>query len=89
MASAPLATPSPLQIMRRPAVQARTGLSSATIYLYMQQGTFPKPIRLGGSASAVGWLEHEIDAWIQEQIDKSRNPAKPLAPHRLAKNTQA
>ncbi len=89
MARALLATPSPLQIMRRREVEKRTGLGCSTIYLYMQQGTFPKPIRLGGGASAVGWLEHEVDAWIQEQIDKSRDPATPPKPHRLAKNTQA
>ena len=34
-------------ILKRPAVQARTGLSRSTIYLMMAQGAFPKPITLG------------------------------------------
>lgn len=66
-------TPAPIRILRRPDVEKRIGLGRSTIYLHMQQGTFPKPIRLGaGEAAAVGWLEHEVDAWLQEQIDKSR-----------------
>jgi prophage regulatory protein len=52
-------------VLKRPAVQARTGLSRSTIYLMMAQGAFPKPIPLG--ARAVGWLETEIDAWLQSR----------------------
>ncbi|CAE6931908.1 DNA-binding transcriptional activator AlpA [Pseudomonas marincola] len=64
---------SPIRILRRPEVEKRIGLGRSTIYLHMQQGTFPKPIRLGsGGAAAVGWLEHEIDAWLHEQVSKSR-----------------
>lgn len=50
-------------IMRRPAVEAKTGLSRSTIYQQMNAGTFPKPIRLG--PKAVGWLESEVLAWIE------------------------
>lgn len=32
--------------------------------------TFPKPIRLG--ASSVGWLESEVDDWIEARIKDSR-----------------
>jgi prophage regulatory protein len=77
--AATLTTPFPLRILRRPEVEKRIGIGRSTIYLHMQQGTFPKPIRLGdGNAAAVGWLEHEIDAWLQAQIDKTRaNNANP------------
>jgi len=34
----------------------------------MQDGTFPKPIKLG--ARAVGWLESEIEEWLQARIEK-------------------
>lgn len=51
------------KVLRRPAVEAMTGLSRSTIYEYMRVGTFPEPIRLG--AKAVGWLEHEVVAWIE------------------------
>ena len=60
----------PLSILRRPQVEARTGLSRSTIYARIQDGTFPKPILLG--SRAVGWLEHEIDDWLDQRIRASR-----------------
>ena len=59
-------------ILRLPAVKARTGLSRSTIYLRIAEGDFPKPISLGGRA--VGWIESEIHAWVQQQIDATRKP---------------
>lgn len=63
--------PTPVSILRRHDVEARTGLSRSTIYLRMAQGVFPRAISLGG-LRAVGWLESEIDAWLHEQIAASR-----------------
>jgi len=60
-------------ILRLPAVKASTGLSRSTIYLRISQGTFPKPVSLGGRA--VGWLEAEIQEWLQRQIEVSRKAA--------------
>ena len=57
-------------ILRLPAVISRTGLSRSTIYLRMSQGNFPKPVALGGRA--VGWVESEIEEWLDEQIENSR-----------------
>lgn len=61
-------------ILRLPTVKARTGLSRSTIYLRIAEGRFPKPISLGGRA--VGWLESEIDEWLDRQILDSRNLAE-------------
>src|SRR2546430_360486 len=60
-------------ILRLPAVKASTGLSRSTIYLRVSQGTFPKPVSLGGRA--VGWLEAEVQEWLQRQIEASRKAA--------------
>jgi len=57
-------------ILRLPSVRARTGLSRSTIYLRISEDRFPKPISLGGRA--VGWIESEIDEWLKEQIEISR-----------------
>ena len=57
-------------ILRLPDVKARTGLSRSTIYLRISEGTFPKAISLGGRA--VGWIEAEIQQWVQQQIDATR-----------------
>ena len=57
-------------ILRLPAVKTSTGLSRSTIYLRIAEGTFPKPVSLGGRA--VGWLEAEIQEWLQRRIEESR-----------------
>jgi prophage regulatory protein len=58
------------RILRRPDVEARTGLSRSTIYLLMSRGDFPKPIRL--SARAVGWPEAAISEWLQSRTQAGR-----------------
>lgn len=62
------------KILRLPAVKARTSLSRSTIYLRISEGRFPKPISLGGRA--VGWIETEIDEWLNQQIESSRKKAR-------------
>ena len=57
-------------ILRLPTVKDRTGLSRSTIYLRISQGKFPKPVSLGGRA--VGWVEVEIEDWLNQQITTSR-----------------
>jgi prophage regulatory protein len=57
-------------ILRLPAVRARTGLSRSTIYQRIDDGRFPKPIRLG--RRAVGWIESEIEEWLAQLIKTSR-----------------
>lgn len=61
----------PLTILRRKQVESRTGLSRSTIYARIAAGLFPSPIDLGGGR-AVGWLESEIDQWVQSRINESR-----------------
>ena len=59
-----------ITILRFPTVKARTGLARSTIYLRMSEGSFPKPVSLG--ARAVGWLESDIEAWLNRQVKVSR-----------------
>ncbi len=58
------------RILRRKQVQELTGLSRSTIYLRIAQGTFPKAISLG--TRAVGWLESEVDEWLNSRVELSR-----------------
>ncbi len=60
------------KILRLPEVKSQTGLSRSTIYLRIAEKRFPKPIALGGRA--VGWIETEIQSWIDQQIELSRSP---------------
>jgi prophage regulatory protein len=60
----------PVRILRLPEVINRVGLKRAAIYLYVKQGQFPKQVNLG--LRAVGWIEHEIDAWVAARIEVTR-----------------
>ena len=62
-----------LSILRRKQVQARTGLSRSTIYLYIKAEQFPKPVALG--PRAVGWIEAEVVEWIANRLKAARSPA--------------
>lgn len=57
------------KILRLKATQDWTGLSRSAIYLMMRAGTFPRNISLG--ARAVGWLEADIQGWINSRITAS------------------
>ena len=51
-------------ILRRPDVEAVTGLSRSTIYKWMDEGSFPKPAKL--RLRAVGWREADINDWLNK-----------------------
>ncbi len=57
-------------ILRLKDVKERTGLPRSTIYLRISQGSFPKPINLGGRT--VGWVEAEVQQWLDLQLSNRR-----------------
>ena len=59
-----------LKIIKRPEVEAITGLSRSSIYAKIDDGTFPKAIKL--SERSVGWLEHEVQEWLKNRISATR-----------------
>jgi prophage regulatory protein len=59
-------TDKPDRILRLPAVLDRTGLSRSTLYRKVDQGTFPRQIKL--SERCAGWRESAIDAWLKNPI---------------------
>ena len=61
----------PVTILRLPSVIARTGLSRSAIYQRVSDGSFPRQRSLGAGARAVGWLEWEIDDWLERLAMKS------------------
>jgi prophage regulatory protein len=66
-----------LIVIRRRQLEIQLGLARTTIYDKMNPDSprydpsFPTPIRLGKGA-AVGWLAHEVDDWLNQQIKNSR-----------------
>lgn len=57
------------KIFCRKDVESMVGLSRSTIYKLMNQGLFPKAIRLG--PRAIGWLMSDIENWINQQAARS------------------
>ncbi len=53
------------KILRLPEVKNRTGRSRSWIYAMIPQGKFPIPISLG--ERSIGWVESEIDHWIDQR----------------------
>jgi prophage regulatory protein len=58
------------RLLRRPQVEEMTGLSRSSIYEKMNDGTFPKCIKIG--EKAVSWIEQEVQDWIRAQIERAR-----------------
>jgi prophage regulatory protein len=56
-----------MRILRRPEARAKTGLCDATIDQKEARGEFPQRVRLG-AGRAIGWLEHEVEAWISDRV---------------------
>ncbi|WP_084494748.1 helix-turn-helix transcriptional regulator [Alkanindiges illinoisensis] len=60
------------RIVRIKTVMQMTGLSRSSIYEKINPKSsyfelhFPRPISLG--SSAIGWVEHEVQAWINQRI---------------------
>jgi len=59
------------KIIRLPAVKDKTGISRSSIYLRMNKGEFPKSISLGDRA--IGWLESDIEQWLEEKVAASKS----------------
>lgn len=57
-----------MKIIRLKDVIDSTGLARSTIYKYIAEGTFPRPVSLGDRC--VGWVESEVQSWILERIEE-------------------
>ncbi len=50
-------------------ITSLTGLTDKWFYKLIQDGQFPKPIKLGRSSR---WLKSEVENWLHARIDESR-----------------
>ena len=55
-----------MRVLRRRAVEQKTGKKRTQIYKEIAAGTFPRQVRLG--PKAVGWIKSEVDFWIAQRI---------------------
>ena len=57
------------RIIKRTEVSNKTGISRSQLYSLIAEGKLPKPINLGGGRAS-GWVESEIDQWIDDRISE-------------------
>jgi len=65
------------KLIRFPEVMSRTGYGRTSIYRKMEDGSFPKSLKLGGppkdpkefDSRAIAWIEDEVDQWIESRIE--------------------
>ena len=66
------------RFIRLPEVLTRTGYGRTTIYRKMEDGSFPRSVKLGGpledsnafDCRAVAWIEDEVEQWIESRIEE-------------------
>lgn len=50
-------------------ITSYSGMTDKWFYKLIQQGRFPKPIKMGRSSR---WLQSEVEEWLEKQISISR-----------------
>ena len=66
------------RFIRLPEVLSRTGYGRTSIYRKMEEGSFPRSVKLGGpledpnafDSRAVAWIEDDVDQWIESRIEE-------------------
>ena len=66
------------RFIRLPEVLSRTGYGRTSIYRKMEEGSFPRSIKLGGpledpeafDSRAVAWIEDDVDQWMESRIEE-------------------
>lgn len=55
------------RLLRLREVRSITGLSHSALYLLMQQGKFPRPVKL--TERAVAWPETLVAEWVRARLE--------------------
>ena len=58
----------PGRLLRRPEVEAMTGLKRSSLYAGMRAGTFPQCVYI--SERSVAWPESQISAWVAQRVQR-------------------
>lgn len=62
----------PVSLLPRHAVEARVGIKTTKLYELMNEGRFPRPIKID---SRCLWPSNVIDSWIAGQIAAQQQAA--------------
>ena len=76
------------RFIRLPEVLSRTGYGRTTIYRKMEDGSFPRSVKLDGppkdpeafDSRAVAWIEDEVEQWIESRIEERNSGSTDVPP---------
>lgn len=57
------------KLVRIKEINQRFGIPISTIWYWINQGNFPKPIKMG--ERFIAWRESELDAWLDAKQGKN------------------
>ena len=55
-----------MRVLKVPQVLEQTGLGRSSLFQAVQEGRFPKQVKIG--PRSVGWVEDEVQEWIKERV---------------------
>ena len=59
-----------IQFYRLSQLKEKLSVSRSSIWSWVKDGSFPKPIKLGKNCTA--WNSEDVHAWVQSRIDLSK-----------------
>jgi len=62
------------RVLRMRDLPQKVGFRPSTIYEMVATGRFPRPFKLVSGGRASGWLERDIDAWLDERVSSGGAP---------------
>ena len=65
------------RLLRRRQVEEFTGMSRSSIYRLMQNGEFPRPVKVG--CAAVRWRASDITVWMDSRPEAGGASGPPKA----------
>lgn len=57
-----------VRLIKIRSVEDITGFKKSSIYKRIQQGTFPRPVKIGRASR---WASDEVDAWVNSLCDQT------------------
>lgn len=57
-----------MRLIKLAEVMNQTALGRSSVYKYMKEGVFPKPVTQIGKS--VAWVEGEVQEWIFDKIEQ-------------------
>lgn len=60
------------KLLRLSEVVERIGFKKSSIYLWISEGKFPQPLKLGQSTR---WVASEVESWLEKKIAEAPRKA--------------